>query len=97
MAELKTWQETYNEAYAEGRLEEAVDCVLRVLRVRGIAVPAAAHRRIATSKDEKQLLHWFRRAVLAASIDEVFDDNRRRLPRTGRRGSGGGPTTSRSS
>jgi hypothetical protein len=87
VAELKTWQELHDEAYAEGRLEEAVECVLRVLRVRGIAVPPTAHRRIVASKDEKQLKVWHRRAVLAASIDEVFDDKRPRPPRAGRRAS----------
>jgi hypothetical protein len=88
VAELKTWQETYDEAYAGGRLEQAVDSVLTTLRVRGIAVPAAARRRIAASKDAQQLRHWLRRAAVAASIEEVFDDKRRRgAPRPGRRGS----------
>jgi post-segregation antitoxin (ccd killing protein) len=83
VAELKTWQETYDEAC----LEQRVDDVLITLRVRGIAVPAAARRRIAASKDQHQLRLWLRRAAVAASIDEVFDDKPRRPPRTARRGS----------
>lgn len=86
MTELKTWQETYEEAYAEACLEQRVDNVLTTLRARGIAVPATARQRIAASKDEKQLRRWLRRAAVAASIDEVFDD-RRRSPRTRRRAS----------
>ena len=83
MVKLKTWQELHDEAYAEGRLKALVEDVLTMLRVRGIAVPTAARRRIAASKDVQQLRCWLRRAVLAASIDEVFDDKRQR-PRPGR-------------
>jgi post-segregation antitoxin (ccd killing protein) len=81
VTELKTWQETYEEAYAEACLEQRGDSVLTTLRARGIAVTAAARQRIAASKDEKQLTRWLKRAAVAASIDEVFDA-RRRSPRT---------------
>lgn len=77
MTELKTWQETYEEAYAEACLEQRVASVLTTLRARGIVVPGAARQRITASKDEKQLTRWLRRAAIAASIDEVFDDRRR--------------------
>jgi hypothetical protein len=48
--------------------------VLTVLRVRGIAVPAAARKRIRAEKDPARLARWHERAILATSIAEVIDE-----------------------
>ena len=58
----------------EGRAEEAARAVLTVLRVRGIPVPDAAREHILAEKDADRLERWHERAVLAASVDEVFDE-----------------------
>ena len=68
MAMLKSWE--------EGRAEARADDVLTVLRVRGIAVPAAARARILAQKDLEQLKRWHEKAIVASSIEEVIDDPR---------------------
>lgn len=65
---LKTWEETRN----EGRIENAAEYVLDVLHARGIAVPAAARKRILAQKDPKQLKIWHQKAIVAASVDDLF-------------------------
>lgn len=69
---LKTWEETRNESHTEGRIENAVEYILDVLHARGIAVPAAARKRILAQKDPKQLKIWHKKAVVAESVDELF-------------------------
>lgn len=61
---LKTWEETRAEARAED--------ILTVLGARGVAVPAAARKRILGQKDPKQLAHWLKKASVASSIEEVI-------------------------
>jgi hypothetical protein len=65
---LKTWEETRD----EGRIENAAEYVLDVLHARGIAVPAAARKRILAQQDPKQLKIWHQRAIVAASVDDLF-------------------------
>jgi hypothetical protein len=69
---LKTWEETHAEGRSEGHVEMAVQAVLTALRVRGIAVPAAARKRILAQKDLKQLERWLENAIVATSIDDLF-------------------------
>lgn len=69
---LKTWEETRAEGRAEGNVETAAQAVLAVLRVRDIAVPAAARKRILAQKDLKQLQRWHEKAVVVTSIDDLF-------------------------
>ena len=69
MAMLKSWEE----GKAEARVEDRVDAVLTVLRVRGIAVPDAARQRIVAEKDLKQLKRWHEKAITASSIAEVIE------------------------
>jgi hypothetical protein len=69
---LKTWEETHAEGRAEGHVEMAAQTVLTALRVRGIAVPAAARKRILAQKDLKQLERWLEKAIVAISIDDLF-------------------------
>ena len=73
MVMQKTWEEGRAEARSEGRAEAQANDVLTVLRVRGIAVPDAAHERILAEKDLEQLKRWHEKAIVAASIDDVFD------------------------
>jgi hypothetical protein len=72
MIKLKSWEE----GRAEARAETWADSVLTVLRVRGIAVPAASHDRILAEKDLEQLKRWLEKAVVATSIADVIDDRR---------------------
>jgi hypothetical protein len=70
----KSWEEGRAEARAEARTETQANAVLTVLRVRGIAVPEAARKRILDQKDLQKLERWLQKAILATSIDEVIDD-----------------------
>jgi hypothetical protein len=67
---IKTWAD----ARRETRTEERARSVMTVLRVRGVAVPAAAQKRILAEKDPERLERWLERAVVAASITEVIDE-----------------------
>ncbi len=71
-----SWEEARaegrSEGRTEGRTEEGADAVLTVLRARGIAVPAAARKRILAEKDLRQLKRWLKRAIVATSIDQVI-------------------------
>ncbi|HEX3481701.1 MAG TPA: hypothetical protein VHT91_42105 [Kofleriaceae bacterium] len=69
---LKTWEETHAEGRTEGCVETRAEDILTVLRVRGIVVPAAVHKRILAQKDLKQLERWLERAIVATSIDDLF-------------------------
>ncbi|HWO19857.1 MAG TPA: hypothetical protein VNO30_13820 [Kofleriaceae bacterium] len=62
------------EGRAEGRIEARAKDVLTVLRVRGIAVPAAVRKRILAEKDLQRLERWHEKAILAASVEEVLED-----------------------
>ena len=69
---LKTWEETFSEGETKGRIENAAEYILDVLHARGIAVPAAARKRILAQKDPKQLKIWHKKAAVATSIDDLF-------------------------
>jgi hypothetical protein len=69
---LKTWEDSRAEGRAEGQLETLVESVLTALRIRGIAVPATARKRILAQKDLKQLQRWHEKAVVAESVDDLF-------------------------
>jgi hypothetical protein len=77
MAMHQTWEEARAEARAEGRAEAQARDVLTALEVRGIAVPAAARKRILAEKDLKQLERWFKKAIVAKSLEEVLSSRRR--------------------
>jgi hypothetical protein len=64
---VETWR---NEAKGKAR----ADSVLTVLRVRGIAVPAATRKRILAEKDLQRLERWLERACVATSLREVIND-----------------------
>ncbi len=50
------------------------ECLLTVLRARGIAVPDAARERILAQKDPARLERWLEKAAVAASLAEVIDE-----------------------
>jgi hypothetical protein len=58
----------------QGRAEGEADAVLTFLETRGIPVPDEARARITGCTDLDQLKTWVRRAVTAATVDELFDD-----------------------
>jgi hypothetical protein len=69
---IVTMQKTWEDARTDARTETQAKAVLTVLQVRGIAVPAAARKRILAEKDLKQLERWLKKASVATSIDEVI-------------------------
>jgi len=69
-----TIQGGFSEARRIGATEANARAVLTALRVRGIAVPDAARERILAEKDPARLERWLERAILAASVAEVFDE-----------------------
>lgn len=73
MPKYRTWEEER----AEGRAEALAKFVLTVLEVRGIAVPAAARKRILAEKNLQQLERWHKKAIVAKSLEEVLGGRRR--------------------
>jgi hypothetical protein len=65
-----------DEGRAEGEAAARVRAVLTVLRVRGIAVSDTDRERILAEKDPARLERWHERAILVASVAEVFDEHR---------------------
>jgi hypothetical protein len=65
-----------DEGRTEGEAAARVRDVLTVLRVRGITVSDTDRERIVSEKDPARLERWHERAILAASVAEVFDENR---------------------
>lgn len=63
----------YSEGKAEGKAEGRADMVLAVLSVRGITVSEPDRTRITECTDLNQLEEWGRRAVTAASVDDLFN------------------------
>jgi hypothetical protein len=59
---------------AEGRAEGEAQAILTVLEARGIAVSNAERERILASTDLDVLERWLRKALTAASTDELFAD-----------------------
>jgi hypothetical protein len=74
VAMLKGWEDARAEGRAEARVEVQANAVLTALRVRRIAVPEAARKRILAQKDLQQLERWLEKAVVATSLSEVIDD-----------------------
>ncbi len=89
---IVTMRRSWEDARDEGRIEKQAADVLTVLRARGIAVPAAARKRILAEKDLERLERWLKKAAIATSLDEVIDDRAGdRLSRAGRSTSGRRP------
>lgn len=62
------------EGRAKGYAEAVARAVLTVLEARGLAVPDAIRERILIQKDPERLERWLEKAVVASSVDEVFDE-----------------------
>ncbi|MCX4240383.1 RpnC/YadD family protein [Paraliomyxa miuraensis] len=65
--------EGLTEGLAKGRARSLLD----VLELRALPLPPAARRRILSTKDEQVLERWFRRALAAASVEEIFAPDER--------------------
>ena len=61
-----------SEYWQEVRAEGEAKSILRLLELRGIAVPDNARARIGSCTDHDQLAAWFDRALGADSIDDLF-------------------------
>jgi len=69
-------QGTFTEARKMGRAEASARAVLTVLRVRGIVVSDVDRERILAEKDPARLERRLEKATVAASVAEVFNENR---------------------
>lgn len=68
-----TYRSPFIESWEEkGRTKTKAEDLLEVLEVRGLRPTAKQRAKIAASTDLEQLGTWFRRALTASSIDEVF-------------------------
>mgnify|MGYP007115108954 FL=1 len=67
------WARGADRARHEGRVEEAARALLTVLQVRKLAVSASVREHILAQKSAVRLERWHKRAILAASIDDVID------------------------
>jgi hypothetical protein len=78
VAMQKSWEdaraEGRTEGRAEGRAETQANAILTVLRVRGIAVPEGARKRILAQKDLHQLERWHEKAIVATSLGDVMGE-----------------------
>lgn len=61
------------EGRVEGRIAAKAEDVLYVLRRRQGSVPSAVRKRVLATDDERLLQRWLDRALIAGSVDEVFD------------------------
>jgi hypothetical protein len=74
---IANMQSTWEKARQIGKAEGNAEAVLAVLRVRQIAVSDADRARILAEQDLKRLERWHERAIVAASIAEVFKERSR--------------------
>jgi hypothetical protein len=72
-----TWEKAKKIGRDEGEAAASARAVLAVLRVRGVAVSDADRERILAETDPKRLERWHEKAVVAASIAEVFKERSR--------------------
>ena len=59
----------------EGRIAGLARAVLHVLERRVVSIPEPIRERMSSTRDEQQLLRWLDRAVTAASVEDVLDDD----------------------
>lgn len=59
----------------EGRTAGLARAVLRVLERRFVSVPEPIREHMSSTHDEQRLLRWLDRAVMAVSVEDVFDDD----------------------
>jgi len=70
LRELAAQHEQLGEARGEARGEGRA--VLTVLEARGVAVPAAVREQVLACTDLARLDTWLRRALTAATVDDVI-------------------------
>lgn len=61
-----------DEGRVEGRVQERVAVILRILATRGVEVDDAARARIGGCTDLAVLEHWTDRALVVTTTDELF-------------------------
>jgi hypothetical protein len=62
------------EGETAGKLEATAVAVLAVLEARGLEISEAVRNKIDVSEDLDELSLWLRRAVVAGSVDDLFDE-----------------------
>ncbi|MCG8416972.1 MAG: Rpn family recombination-promoting nuclease/putative transposase [Proteobacteria bacterium] len=62
------------EGHREGRLEGQAELVVRALETRNVAVPDDARARILACRDRDSIARWFDRALVVASVTDLFDE-----------------------
>ena len=66
-------REGRDQGVIEGRVQARAECIVDILRRRGVEVSGSDWERILSGKDEKLLDIWFERAFTATSVDELWD------------------------
>jgi hypothetical protein len=61
------------EGRKEGRIQDRAEMILRILEWRGIPVPESVRQRVMACTGLDQLETWGRRAVHAATADDLFE------------------------
>ena len=64
------------EGIAEGEARGKAQTLLKLLHVKGLAVPAELTARVESCQDLDQLDRWIERVLTATTLDEVFADPR---------------------
>jgi hypothetical protein len=64
----------FEEKYLEGKTEGKAEDILRVLKVRGLAVSDDIRERVTTCTDLDTLTAWFDRSLTAATAEDVFQE-----------------------
>ena len=65
-------REGRDQGVIEGRVQARAECIVDILRARGLKVPEADRERILSCKHEGLLDVWFERAFAATSVGELW-------------------------
>ncbi|MEU6394139.1 hypothetical protein [Streptomyces sp. NPDC046939] len=70
---MRLRREGREEGLSEGRVQKAVEDVLRILERRGIEVSEPVRQRVEACRDLGQLDAWFDRALVVSTAEELFE------------------------
>lgn len=62
------------EGKAEGKIEGEADALFTVLDARGLSPSQDVAARVRACRDPEQIARWIRRAAIASTLDQVFED-----------------------
>ncbi|MER7490525.1 hypothetical protein ABTY20_32510 [Streptomyces sp. NPDC126497] len=65
----------FEEKFLEGKAESKAEDILRVLNVRGLAIPDEVRERVAACTDLDSLTAWFDRALTITTAEDLFTED----------------------